>query len=90
MIDSQTEHLNVISQLPDSSLLKGFFTQDASVVSWHLTRQNTLSKVYWVRINEDYDIKNDTLFQVEKINNLYQISVANKSCLWRLAIALLQ
>jgi hypothetical protein len=78
MIDSQTEHLNVISQLPDSSLLKGFFTQDASVVSWHLTRQNTLSKVYWVRINEDYDIKNDTLFQVEKINNLYQISVANK------------
>lgn len=77
MVDNQKKSINIVSQLPDSSLLRKIFIQHKTIVSWHLTRQNTLSKVYWVPVSEEFDLIEDTLLHPEKINKLLQLKLGS-------------
>ena len=74
-IDPKNKHNDLKVSLPDSSILMHYFTLNDGIISWHLTRQKTLAKVYWVFVHDQYNPNEDSLLVSEPINKIYQVKV---------------
>jgi len=73
--DSENDLLGI---LPDSALAMHQVKAGRALVSWHLTRQKTLSPLYWIFTDENYELADDTFFEGKSVANLTEIKEPQK------------
>ncbi len=61
--------------IPANSLLYKYVAGDSALVSWHLTRQESLEPVVWVVVGEDYDIISDSVFSGKSFDRLLEVKI---------------
>jgi hypothetical protein len=77
-INQEQNEFDALKFLNDSSQLKKNLDVNGGIVSWHMTRQNELAKVLWIKVNDSFTLEDDTLIEFEKINDVFQINTQDR------------